>query len=223
MSPEANETRAGLFITIEGGEGVGKSTQMRLLAERLVALGIPVLTTREPGGTAVGDRVRELLLDPASVIAPVTELLLYEASRAELVAQVIGPALQRGESVVCDRFFDSTTAYQAYGRGLDLETVRTLNLAATSGLVPDVTILLDMELDEAMERATREGADRIESASRDFHERVIAGFRALAGSEPGRWIVVDAAGAPEQVAERVWSALRAQPAFAVAIGGDPRP
>lgn len=215
----AQSSQRGLFITIEGGEGVGKSTQMRLLAERLVALGHDVLTTREPGGTAVGDAIRDLLLDPESVIAPVTELLLYEASRAELVAQVIAPALERGEFVVCDRFFDSTTAYQAYGRGLDLDTVRSLNLAATAGLAPDVTLLLDMELDEAMDRATRGGADRIEAQSREFHERVIEGFRASAAAEPQRWVVVDASGAPEQVAERVWSSLSGSAAFLTAVRG----
>jgi dTMP kinase len=216
---DTTASRRGLFITIEGGEGVGKSTQMRLLAERLVASGAEVLVTREPGGTGVGDRIREMLLDPTSVIAPVTELLLYEASRAELVAQVIAPALERGEIVICDRFFDSSTAYQAYGRGLDLEMVQRLNLAATGGLVPDITVLLAMDLTEAMARATQGGADRIEAATGGFHERVVAGFASLAAAEPQRWLAIDAAGGPEQVAERVWSAVSAHPAFARALGG----
>jgi dTMP kinase len=191
---------------------------MRMLADRLVATGAEVLTTREPGGTAVGDSIRAVLLDPASVIAPATELLLYEASRAELVSEVIVPALDRGEVVICDRFFDSSTAYQAYGRGLDLETVQRLNMAATGGLVPDITVLLELDLDEAMERATSGGADRIEAAAGGFHERVVAGFAAMAAAEPHRWLVVHAAGGAEQVAERVWAALSAHPAFAAALG-----
>jgi len=214
---------SGLFITIEGGEGVGKSTQMRLLAERLRALGLPVLTTREPGGTVVGDGIRSLLLDPASQIAPRTELFLYEASRAELVAEAIAPALEQGAFVICDRFFDSTTAYQAYGRGLDLEMVLMLNLAATGGLIPDVTLLLVHELEDSMERATSGGADRMELQSVDFHRRVIAGFETLAASEPDRFRTIDAAGTPGEVAERVWVALSAHPAFVRALPGVARP
>ena len=209
---------SGLFITIEGGEGVGKSTQARLLAERLRATGAAVLETREPGGTPVGDGIRELLLHSGCDVAPVTELLLYEASRAEIVARVIAPALQRGEVVVCDRFFDSTTAYQAHGRGLDAASVRALNLEATSGLRPDVTVLLALDLDEAMRRATHGGADRMESESLDFHRRVIEGFEAIAAAEPGRFIRVDAAGAPDVVAERVWDALTVHPAVVAALG-----
>lgn len=213
---------SGFLITIEGGEGVGKSTQMRLLADRLRSAGLAVLTTREPGGTDAGNRIRDLLLDPEAQIAPVTELFLYEASRAEHVAEVIAPALEQGAFVICDRFFDSTTAYQAYGRGLPLETVHALNLAATGGLVPDVTVLLALDLEHAMERATREGADRIEAASLDFHRRVIDGFRAIADSEPERFLVIDASGTPDEVAQRVWAALSSHPYFERASAGAAR-
>jgi dTMP kinase len=209
---------SGLFITIEGGEGVGKSTQACLIAERLTRAGAEVVQTREPGGTPVGDRIRSLLLDPTSDMAPSTELFLYEASRAEIVARVVAPALERGAIVLCDRFYDSTTAYQAYGRGLPLETVQALNLQATGGIRPDVTVLLALDLDEAMRRATRRGADRLESESFEFHRRVIEGFESLATAEPGRFLRVDAAGDAEQVASRVWDALRLHPAFVRTFG-----
>jgi len=210
---------SGLFITIEGGEGVGKSTQMDLLAARLRALGLTVVTTREPGGTPTGDRIREILLDPSAHVTPRAELLLYEASRAQHVSDVIAPALERGDVVVCDRFFDSSTAYQAYGRGLDPAMVRALNLAATAGLVPDVTVVLALDPHAALVRATRGGADRIESASLDFHERVAAGFAAMAADEPDRFRMVDADGEPPAVAERVWDAVAAHPAFLRAVEG----
>jgi dTMP kinase len=209
---------SGLFITVEGGEGVGKSTQTALLASRLAGEGVTVVETREPGGTPTGDRIRAILLDPSGHIAPRTELLLYEASRAEIVSAVIAPALDRGEAVVCDRFFDSTTAYQAYGRGLDVAAVDSLNLQATSGLRPDVTVLLTLDLDEAMRRATHGGADRMEAESLAFHRRVIDGFATIAAAEPDRVVVVDAGGAADDVAERVWDAVAGHPAFARAFG-----
>ena len=208
---------SGLFVTVEGGEGVGKSTQASLLAARLAGEGVTVLATREPGGTPTGDRIRGLLLDPTATMAARTELLLYEASRAELTAVEIAPALARGDSVVCDRFFDSTTAYQAYGRGLDIELVRSLNLEATGGLRPDVTVLLSLPLDEAMERATNGGADRMELESLEFHRRVIEGFSAIAASEPDRIVSVNATGTPADVAERVWDAVAGHPSFARAV------
>ena len=202
----------GLFITVEGGEGVGKSTQAALLATRLREAGLGVCEAREPGGTAAGDSVRALLLDPSARLAPLAELLLYEASRAELVTEVVTPAMDRGETVVCDRFFDSSTAYQAYGRGLDPATVGALNLIATGDLVPDATVLLVHDLDEGLARATRGGADRMELEARAFHARVSEGFREIAIAEPGRVVTVDATGAPDLVAQRVWDALSALPA-----------
>jgi len=209
----------GVFITIEGGEGVGKSTQMRLLVERLREAGQDVLQTREPGGTPVGDRIRELVLDPSEHMAPTTELLLYEASRSELVHAVIEPALARGEFVVCDRFYDSTTAYQAHGRGLDADVICALNMNATGGLRPDVTVYLALDPDTAMPRATRAGADRIESAPDDFHRRVSAGFEAIAAAEPERVVRIDATGTVDEVASRVWEAVASHPSAASALVG----
>jgi len=214
---------SGQLITIEGGEGVGKSTQAGLLAERLRAAGATVLELREPGGTPVGDRVRAIVLDhPGFTISPRAELLLYEAARAELTATVIVPALERGEVVVCDRFFDSSTAYQGYGRGLGAEMVRTLNLAATGGVRPDLTVLLSLETGEALRRATTGGADRIEAESIEFHRAVIAGFTEIAAAEPQRFVTVDASGTVEDVAERVWAAVSAHPAGERATSGRTR-
>lgn len=205
---------AGLFITIEGGEGAGKSTQARLLAARLEAAGRRVTLTREPGGTAAGDEIRRLLLDPNGSVSPVTELLLYEASRAELVASVIAPALARGDTVLCDRFCDSTVAYQAHGRGLDEATVRALNGTATGGLTPDLTVYLALPVEEAVSRARSGGADRIEGEPLEFHRRVISGFEAIAAAEPARVLRIDASGTAEAVAERVWDAVSAHSAVA---------
>jgi dTMP kinase len=208
----------GLFITFEGGEGSGKSTQLRRLASRLEAAGLPVRVVREPGGTAVGEAVRALLLDPEHVALDATaELLLYEASRAQLVADIIEPALEAGEIVLCDRFFDSTTAYQGHARGLDLDNVRRLNSIATGGLAPDRTLVFDIDPRLGIERATRHGADRLEGEGLHFHEAVRAGFLAIAAEEPDRVRVVDASGAPDEVACRVADALRDLPALAEAL------
>lgn len=199
----------GAFVTFEGGEGVGKSTQAALLVERLRGLGVTVVALREPGGTAAGDRVREVLLDPASAgLSARAELFLYEACRAELVDKVIRPSLEEGMVVVCDRFTDSTLAYQGFGRSLDAELgtgrVRELNDLATGGLHPDLTVLLEMDHAEALGRAIAESADRLEREAVAFHERVLEGFRAIAAEEPDRVMRVDAAGSPEGVASAVW-------------------
>jgi dTMP kinase len=209
----------GIFITIEGGEGVGKSTQSRLLANRLRDAGLTVLETREPGGTPTGDRIRALLLDPAAHISPAAELLLYEASRAQLVSEVIRPALDAGTTVLCDRFYDSTTAYQAFGRGLDAETIHGLNAAATGGLTPDITVYLALPVQDAMPRATRGGADRIEGEPPDFHHRVLAGFEAIVAAEPDRVVRLGAAGTPEEVAARVWDVVSQHRAVKPALSG----
>jgi dTMP kinase len=208
----------GVFITFEGGEGSGKSTQIALLADRLTTAGAEVVRVREPGGTLVGDRVRDLLLDPAHTgLDPRAELLLYEASRAALVAEVIAPALERGAVVLCDRFFDSTVAYQGAGRGLDASMVRTLNAYASAGLTPDVTIVLDIDPVVGLERATGMGADRLEAEDVVFHQRVRAGFLALAAEEPDRMVVVDADRCPEDVEAGVAAAVRAHPATAALL------
>ena len=199
----------GVFITFEGGDGCGKSTQLRRLARRLEAAGIPVRTLREPGGTVVGEAVRGVLLDPDNLgMDPFAELMLYEASRAQLVAEVIEPSLESGEVVLCDRFADSTTAYQGHARGLPLAEVAALNDVATGGLAPDRTVLLDIDPALGIQRATTESADRLEGEDLSFHERVRQGFLAIAANEPDRIRVVDASGDVETVATRVFAAIR---------------
>lgn len=205
----------GRFITFEGGEGCGKSTQVRRLAAALAERGIEAVFTREPGGTRLAELIRGLLReelqDPPCDKA---ELLLFLAARAQLVKNVIEPALAAGKWVVSDRFSDSTFAYQGYGRGLPLETLRVLNEFATSGFTPDLTLLLDVEPGTAQARlrgreaATATPADRIESAGSDFHARLRAGFLEMAAAEPERIVKIDANGSPDEVWERVWKSLR---------------
>lgn len=195
-------------MTLEGGESAGKSTQATALAARAGELGIETVTTREPGGTALGERLREALLGSSDgTVDERAELLIFGASRAQLVAEVIRPALDRGALVICDRFADSTVAYQQYGRGLAAEAVTAAIEIATDGLRPDVTLLFDLEL--AAARARAEGADDyLEREDGGFHERVRAGFQRLAASEPERWLVVDAALPVEQVTEVAWERVR---------------
>ena len=208
----------GVFITIEGCEGTGKSTQAKQLAETLRDAGFAVTEVREPGGTRIGEAVREILLDPAHAgLDHRAELLLYEASRAQLLADSIRPTLAAGNVVVCDRFVDSTTAYQGYGRGLPLHEVTMLNTFSTAGNLPDLTVLLDLDTMEGLERATGLGADRLEAEDAAFHERVRDGFRAIAAAEPERVVVVDASGTPDEVAERVLGAARRIPVIATVL------
>ncbi len=194
----------GRFITFEGVEGCGKSTQMARLKEWMEEGGLPVRATREPGGTKVGEGIRELLLAPRDEgLDAATELLLYEAARAQHVSEVIRPALEAGVHVLCDRFFDSTTAYQAFGRGLDEEMVRELNRMASGGIIPDLTLLFSVSIEEGLDRARGESAgDRLEGESLAFHRKVQAGFEALAKREPGRFRTLGE-GAIEQVHEEV--------------------
>ena len=195
--------KRGLFITFEGPEGSGKTTQTRLLAAWLREKGHDVLTTREPGGTRIGDAVRNVLLDPAHVeMRPETEILLFSAARAQLVGQLIRPHLARGGVVLCDRFADSTLAYQGYGRQLDLDTLRLITAFATGQLTPDLTICLDLPVIEGLQR--KQGGDlgewnRMEREQLEFHERVRQGFLALAATEPARWLVLDALRPVEEV------------------------
>jgi dTMP kinase len=200
---------SGLFISFEGGDGSGKSTQIALLAARLCRLGHDVRTFREPGGVAPGDageRIREVLLDPAHTGLDVrAELLLYEASRAQLVATHYRPALAEGAIVLCDRYADSSVAYQGYGRAvLPVEEVHELNRIATGGLVPDLTLLLDVDAAAGLAQATAGGADRLERAGAEFHERVRAGYLALAAAEPSRVKVIVRAPVAD-VADAVWA------------------
>ncbi len=192
-----------MFVTFEGPEGGGKTTQIRLLAGWLRQQGCEVLTTREPGGTRIGDAVRAILLNPDHVeMRAEAEILLFSAARAQLVGEVIRPHLQRGGVVLCDRFADSTLAYQGYGRGLDLAALRMITGFATAGLTPDLTICLDLSVAEGLRRK-QGGAlaewNRMEREEREFHERVRAGYLALASAAQERWLVVDAAQSVEQV------------------------
>lgn len=190
------------WIAFEGGEGSGKSTQARLLAERLGAV-----LTREPGGTIVGERVRGLLLDPAVVaLDPRAEALLMAADRAQHVTELVRPALRSGRTVVSDRSAFSSLAYQGHGRGLGVERVRELCDWATDGLWPDVAVLLDVPAGERSARMTGP-PDRMESAGAAFHAAVADGFRALAAAEPGRWLVVDGTGEVLEVFARVVAAI----------------
>ena len=178
------------LITFEGIDGCGKSTQAALVGKYLTTRGYRVKILREPGSTPVAERIRKLLLSKKEPMAAMTELLLYQAARAEIVAQKIKPLLDRHYVVLCDRFYDSTTAYQGYGRRLDLRTVRSLNKIATGGIVPDLTLVFDVDLDTAQRRRGR-NPDRLESESRAFFSRVRAGFLAIARSERRRVHVVD--------------------------------
>ncbi|MGV8083229.1 MAG: dTMP kinase [Coriobacteriia bacterium] len=217
MAPAA-EGR-GLLITFEGGEGSGKSTQLRIAASRIEAAGLPVRVLREPGGTSVGEAVRAVLLDPANAgLDAIAELLLYEASRAQLVAEVIAPALEAGEIVLCDRFFDSTTAYQGFGRSLPLADIDRLNALAIGGLTVDRTLVLDIEPGLGIARATSLATDRLEAEDIAFHRRVREGFLTIAEKEPRRVRLVDASGDIEAVAERVAAALADLPALRRAFG-----
>ena len=197
-----------MFITFEGVEGCGKTTQARYLAGRLEALGRKTLVTREPGGAAISEQIRAVLLDHRNDgMDAMAEALLYEAARAQFVTEIVRPALAAGTIVICDRFADSTLAYQGYGRGLDLNTLHALNRIATGGLTPDITFLLDIPVAEGLQRRERGGEwNRMDNAGRAFHERVYNGYHALAREEPDRWRIVDARGAMPAVATAVWSA-----------------
>ncbi len=182
-----------MFITFEGIEAAGKSTLIAGLEGDLRLRGENVLVTREPGGTPLGDRIRQISNDPATVIDPLAEALLISASRAQHVAEVIVPALRRGQTILCDRFFDSTIAYQGYGRGLDIEMLLGLQMTATSRIVPDLTLLLDIPAELSLARVRARGAaDRFEREAADFHERVRAGYHQLAQRFSQRYVIVDA-------------------------------
>ncbi|MFA5398828.1 MAG: dTMP kinase [Dehalococcoidia bacterium] len=183
----------GLFITFEGCEGCGKSTQAGLLHDELLRRNIPSALTHEPGGTPLGDRVRKLLKVKRNYdISPQAELLLFNACRAQLVRDVILPALAQGTNVICDRFTGSTLAYQGYGRGLGVETVASINNAATGGLQPDIIFLLDLQPQAGLKRKRNTGDDRFEAEDIAFHHRVRDGYLDLAGRDPSRWIVIEA-------------------------------
>ena len=196
----------GLFITVEGVDGCGKTTQAARIAAALEAAGHDVLRLREPGGVAISEKIRGILLDPAhGEMGDACELLLYEAARAQLVHEVIAPALAAGKTVVCDRFYDSTTAYQAYANGFDLESVKRANALAVGECRPDVTLVFDVDVGvAAARRHGRDAADRLELKGLEYQRRVARGFRAIAAEEPRRVRVVDASRGIDEVFASAW-------------------
>ena len=213
----------GAFITFEGSEGCGKSTQVLRLAARLEQAGVRVLITREPGGTAIGEKIRDLLqFAPESfAMTPETELLLFEASRSQLVRELIRPALENGTAVISDRFFDSTTVYQGVARKLDPEMVATLNNFAVGADRPNLTIILDIDVETARARMLRRvrpvaAVDRMEQEPIEFYERVCEAYRMLAAREPDRCLLLDGAKSPDEIENQIWEAVTNRlPALAV--------
>jgi dTMP kinase len=205
----------GVFVTFEGGEGAGKSTQIRILAQRLRAMGREVVETAEPGGTAIGRQIRRVFLDAGNgELTPEAELLLVFAARSQNVKQVIRPALEGGRIVLCDRFTDSTRVYQGVGRGLGLEVVEVVDRIACGGLGPDLTLLLDVPVEAGMARARERNArggaaeeTRLDEEAPEFHRRVREAYLEFARKAPERIRVIDAAGSVEEVAARVWESV----------------
>jgi dTMP kinase len=214
----------GAFITFEGSEGCGKSTQVKRLASRLEQTGLRVLITREPGGTAIGEKIRDLLqFAPESfAMTPETEVLLFAASRSQLVRETIRPALEQGSIVISDRFFDSTTVYQGVARKLDPGIVATLNDFAVGADRPDLTIILDVDVATARERMLRRVRpvaviDRMEEEPLEFYERVCEAYRDLAKREPNRFLLIDGSHSPDEIENHIWDAVSQRfPHFAVA-------
>ena len=199
-----------MFITFEGPDGSGKSTQIVRLAERLRAVGCAVLQTREPGGTTIGEQIRHVLHDLANTaMQPRAELLLYSAARAQLVGEVIRPHLNAGGLVLSDRFFDSSLAYQGYGHGLDLDLLRSIQTFATGGLRPDLTLFFDIEAEAGLRRRQHGAGEwnRLDAYALEFHKRVRDGYLALANAEPARWVRLDASQSVEDLAADVWSVV----------------
>lgn len=196
-----------MFITFEGIDGCGKTTQLRLLAEYLNNRGIEVLSLREPGGLPLSEKIRTILLNSTEDIHPVTELFLFEASRSHLVHNIIKPALDAGKAVLCDRFYDSTTVYQGYGRELNIDMINRFNAVASLGISPDITVYLDLSYEKAAERCHRRNNDRIESSGKAFFEKLVNGFRELAKQIPERIVKIDADGEIDEVQNTIISAV----------------
>ncbi|HCL00285.1 MAG TPA: dTMP kinase [Candidatus Marinimicrobia bacterium] len=196
----------GLFVTFEGIDGSGKTTQVNELIRRLAKEGIPYLLYREPGGTDIGEKIRDILLDKNhSSMLPITELLLYSASRYQLTVNSILPALNKGKVVICDRFYDSTTAYQGYGRGIDLDFIHRLNCVATKSLKPDLTFILDISLEERKNRLGEKVLDRLEQENLEFHKRVRKGFIQMANHEPERMVLIDGNRSVIEQSKEIWN------------------
>jgi len=206
----------GKLITLEGPEGSGKSTQAKVMIRHLAEHGIEAMYTREPGGTALGEEIRNILQHNQAGETPCerAELLLFEASRNQLVEKVIRPALEKGIWVICDRFIDSTTAYQGYGRGLPIDEVQAINSFAINWIAPDLTLLLDLEVETGFERIAQrflelgESADRFEKEERSFHERVRQGYLSQAETEPERFRIIDASQEPDTVSVNIWATIK---------------
>ncbi|HTY09463.1 MAG TPA: dTMP kinase [Bacteroidota bacterium] len=199
-----------MFISFEGLDGSGKTTQAALLVDKLRSQSYIVEFFREPGGTEISERIREILLDKKNLgMSQITELFLFSAARAQLVNQVIKPALLDGKIVICDRYVDSTTAYQGYGRGLRLGAVKTINAVATFGLLPEITFLIDVPIDEIIERRHKSGVaiDRMESSGREFYEKIRQGYLELAKEEPKRIQLIDGSLPAEIVQDEIWKTL----------------
>ena len=208
LKPDRNA--AGVLVTIEGGDGSGKSTHVKFLAQLLEKIGLEVVCVREPGGTLLGEQLRSIVLDPSNEgMSDRAELLIYEAARAQLVDEVIKPALARGAVVICDRFTDSTIVYQGYGRGIDITVIEALNDFATSGITPDITIVFKCpDAEEEKDRVGRRGSlDRLESAGDDFHKRVFDGFNDISMSTDSRIRLIETSGLHSQTAKQVFEAL----------------
>ena len=200
--------KRGLFLSLEGGEGSGKSVQAKVLTEALQKRGRDVVLTREPGGTAAGERIREIVLHAQEIaLSPEAQVLLYSTARAQNVREVIRPAIEAGKIVIADRFFDSTMAYQGYGHGVPLEQIRSVTALACGDVVPDRTFLLDIPVDKGLGRSgwrAQSKWDRFEILDPAFHERVREGYLRLAAAEPRRWAVIDAARNEEAMSKDVW-------------------
>lgn len=192
---------SGTFITLEGPEGAGKTTQVKLLSKTLSSVGIDHVITRDPGGTPLGKQIRRILLNPENPVEPMAELLLYQADRAQHVAEVIMPSLLQGKMVICDRYIDSTMAYQGYGRNIDFKLIEQLNVMSTGGLRPELTILFDIESADGLARLHPGGHDRLEREAIEFHRSVRQGYLDLAAKEPERWRILDATKALTTVQE----------------------
>lgn len=198
----------GIFITFEGIDGCGKTTQLGMLAALLAAHSIPHLVTREPGGTSIGNKIRQIILDPNNEkLSSETELLLYAADRAQHVSEELKPALEKNQIILCDRYTDATLAYQGYGRSLPLNLINQLNLIATQGLTPDLTLLFDLPIEEAEKRMSNpmslRSKDRLEKEQKDFHERVRNAYLTLAKKFPQRFCIISALGSSEEIFKQV--------------------
>ncbi len=200
-----------MFITFEGPDGSGKTTQARMLAEYLQARGIPVVCTREPGGTEISEQIRNVILSTRNkAMRNETEVLLFSAARAQIVAELIRPALAGNKIVICDRFYDSTMAYQGYGLGLDLDALRAITKFATGGLVPDLTFYVDVPAQVGLARRHRGDTNRLDQKDVEYHARVRNGYLELAKAEPKRWVVIDGTGTVDQVQEKIQTRMMSE-------------